>query len=104
MAKSQRQNISAIIYDRRGRVLSIGQNSYIKTHPLQAKHARKVGEPERVYLHAEIHALTRCPDISKAHRIFITRWDANGNSMLAAPCAICRSAIEAAGIKHITHT
>lgn len=104
MAKSQRQNISAIIYDRRGRVLSIGQNSYIKTHPLQAKHARKVGEPERVYLHAEIHALTRCADITKAHRMFISRWDSQGRPMLAAPCAICCSAIEAAGIKHITHT
>ena len=104
MASSQRQQISAVIYDRRGRVLSIGQNSYHKTHPLQAAHAKKVGEPEKIYLHAEMHAIVRCPDITRAHRILVSRWDRQGRAMLAAPCAICRSAIEAAGIRIVEHT
>ena len=43
MPKS-RQNITAVIYDKRGRVLSIGKNQYLKTHPLQAKHAHAVGQ------------------------------------------------------------
>lgn len=104
MAKSQRQQMSAIIYDRRGRVLSVGQNSYVKTHTLQALHSKKVGEPYKQYLHAEIHAIARCKDLSKAHRIFVSRWDKNGNPTLAAPCPICCSAIRAAGIKIVEHT
>jgi hypothetical protein len=32
---TKRQAITAIITDKKGRVLSIGQNSYSKTHPLQ---------------------------------------------------------------------
>lgn len=100
----QRQSITAVIFDKRGRVLSIGQNSYIKTHPLQAKHADKVGLPEKQFLHAEIHAITRCRELSKAHRILITRYDRRGNPVLAKPCPICQSAIQAAGIEIVEHT
>ena len=42
---ASKQDMTAIIYDRRGRVLSVGKNSYFKTHTLQAKHAAKVGTP-----------------------------------------------------------
>lgn len=101
---TQKQNITAVIYDRKGRVLSIGQNSYIKTHPLQAKHAQKAGLPEKNFLHAEVHAIVRCRDLTRAHKIVVTRWDKKGNTMLAKPCPVCMSAIHAAGIKHIEHT
>jgi tRNA(Arg) A34 adenosine deaminase TadA len=104
MGSKSRQQITAVIYDKRGRVLSVGQNSYIKTHPMQATHAQKVGEPEKIYLHAEIHAITRCPDLSRAYRILVSRWDRQGRPMLAAPCAVCKSAIDAAGIQFISHT
>lgn len=104
MSSSQRQQITAIIYDRKGRVLSVGQNSYVKTHPVQAAHAKKVGEPLKVFLHAEIHAITRCSDITKAHTIFVSRYDRHGTPALAAPCSVCMSAIRAAGIKLIKHT
>lgn len=104
MAKTKRQNLTAIIYDKRGRVLSIGQNSYIKTHPMQAKHALKAGLPDKQFLHAEVHAIIRCLDLSKAHRIFVSRFDSNGNPVLAKPCPVCMSAIKAAGIKEIVHT
>lgn len=101
---TQRQSISAVIYDRRGRVLSVGQNSYVKTHPLQAEHAKRVGLEEKVFLHAEIHAIVRCRDISRAHRILVSRWDKHGRPMLAKPCPVCQSAIEAAGIEIVEHT
>ena len=101
---SQPQSITAIIYDRKGRVLSIGQNSYIKTHPMQALHAAKVGEHHKVFLHAEIAAITRCSDLSKAHRILVTRYDSKGRPTLAAPCSICRSALATTNIKIIQHT
>lgn len=99
-----KQELSAIIYDRKGRVLSVGQNSYIKTHPLQAQHAEKVGLPEKKYLHAEVHAIVRCKDLSKAHRIFVSRWNKHGSPMNAKPCPVCMSAINAAGIEIVEYT
>jgi tRNA(Arg) A34 adenosine deaminase TadA len=96
--------LSAVIYDKRGRIISVGQNSYVKTHPLQAKHAVQVGLPDKQFLHAEIHAIVRCRDLSKAHRIFVSRWDSKGNPALAKPCPVCISAIESAGIEVIEHT
>lgn len=100
----RKQQITAIIYDRKGRVLSVGQNSYVKTHPLQAHYARRVGSPQKQFLHAEIHAIVRCRDLSRAHRIFVSRWDRHGNAVLAKPCEVCQSAISAAGIEVIGHT
>ena len=96
--------ITAVIYDKRGRVLSIGQNSYVKTHPLQAELSRKAGMAEKIYLHAEIHAIVRCRDLSRAHRIFISRWDKSGQPALAKPCPICQGALQEAGIKIVQHT
>lgn len=101
---SRQQTLTAVIYDRKGRVLSVGQNSYVKTHPLQAEHATKVGLPERIFLHAEIHAIVRCRNLEHAHRIFISRWNESGKSSLAKPCPICDSAIKAAGIKIVEYT
>lgn len=103
MAKT-RQDITAIIYDKKGNVLSIGKNSYIKSHPLQAHHAMLVGEPYKIFAHAEIAAIIRCKDLSKAHRILVSRVDGKGNLLLAKPCAICQSALSAANIKFVEHT
>lgn len=100
----KRFSVTAIIYDKRGRVLSVGQNSYVKTHPLQAEYARRAGEPYKVYLHAEIHAITRCPDLSKAHKIAVFRFDEEGSPADAEPCNICKSAIKGAGIKYVEFT
>jgi len=101
---SSLQDITAIIYDRRGKVLSIGKNSYVKTHPLQAKYALKAGLPEKQYLHAEISAIVKCRDLTKAHRIEVIRVGRDGSLLLAKPCPVCQSAIEASGIRHVQHT
>lgn len=99
--QKQRQNITAIIYDKRGRVLSIGKNSYLKTHTLQAYYAKRVGMPEKQFLHAEIDAIIRCRDLSKAHSMFVSRIGNKGTPLLAKPCKICEQAIRAAGIKEV---
>lgn len=101
---AQQQNITAIIYDKRGNVLSVGKNSYIKTHPLQKKHSLALGDDHKFFLHAEIHAITRCRDLTRAHRIVVTRVLADGSYGLAAPCKICQSALREAGIRNIEHT
>ena len=98
------QTITAVIYNKRGRVLAIGQNSYIKTHPVQARHAQAAGSPEKQYLHAEVAAIIRCRDLSKAHRIVVARFNRAGEPVLAKPCSICETAIRAAGIQIVEHT
>lgn len=100
----KRYNISAIIYDKKGRILSIGKNSYIKTHPRQAYYAEKVGLPRKIFLHAEIHAIVKCRNIEKAHKIVVLRFDSRGNPVNAKPCPVCESAIKETGIKIIEYT
>lgn len=101
----QRFDITAIIYDKKGNILSIGKNSYIKTHTLQAKYAERVGRPDKKFVHAEILAIARCRDLSKAHRIFISRYHKDGSPAPASPCPICIAAIkDMTNIKTIEHT
>lgn len=102
MAESQRQKITAIIYDRRGRVLSIGQNSFVKTHPTQAKFAAKVGQPYRQFLHAEIAALIKCS--GRPYKIKIERKNKAGEYRLAKPCPVCELAIKESGIKFVEYS
>lgn len=101
---SCKQNITAIIYDRKGRIISIGRNSYLKTHPLQAKCAKHVGTPDKIFLHAEIEALVKLRDWSKAAKILVTRYSQSGEPILAKPCKVCQHALSLAGITQIEHT
>jgi tRNA(Arg) A34 adenosine deaminase TadA len=97
-------SLTAIIKDKRGNILAIGKNSYTKTHPYQAKCAKEVGLPEKVYLHAEIAAILSCNDLSKAHSIHIYRQGKSGLWLNAKPCPICQSAIDKTPIKKVFHT
>lgn len=104
-ADMSKQDVTAIIYDKRGRVLSIGKNSYIKTHTLQARYAKMEGQEEKVFMHAEIHAIARCRNLAEAYRISVMRFDGSGNPALAKPCKICARAIkEHTSIKVVEHT
>lgn len=100
----KKYTLSAAVYDKRGRLLSRGENSYCKTHPLQGQLAIKANKPDAIYLHAEIQALVRLKDWTKAHKIVVQRFDVHGNPVNAKPCKICQMAIEHAGIKYIEHT
>ena len=100
----KRFSVSAVIFDKRGRVLSIGKNSYIKTHPLQAEYARRAGEPHKVYLHAEVDAIVKCSNLDRAEKIVVFRHTEDGSPASARPCKICQHAIKLAGIKNVEHT
>lgn len=104
----QQQNITAIIYDRKGRVLSVGKNSYTKTHPLMAKYARLAGEDYSAsgyaFIHAEVDAIIRCKNLEKAYRILVTRIRRDGSYGCAKPCLACQAAIKEAGIEVVEHT
>jgi deoxycytidylate deaminase len=99
-----RHNITAIIFDKRKRPISIGKNSYVKTHPLQAKSALAAGMPQCIYLHAEVAALVALKDWSRASSILVSRVRGDGSIGSAKPCALCIRLIKLAGIKHVNHT
>lgn len=97
-------NVTAFVYDRKGNLLSVGRNSYVKTHPLQAKAAKAVGQEQRIYLHAEIHALVQIKNWDDAYKIHVVRLGSKGVPRNAAPCEICNHVIKQTGIKRIEHT
>jgi len=67
-------------------------------------HAHKVGLPEKIFLHAEMDAIIRCRDLSRAHRILVTRITRKGKPGNAKPCPVCQSAIQEAGINQVEWT
>lgn len=102
---SKEFNITAIIYDKRGRILSIGKNSYVKTHPMQAKFSKKAKQDyHKVFLHAEVAAIVKCKDIDKAYKIVVTRFNSKGEPVNSCPCESCKLAIAYSGIKVVEHT
>lgn len=99
-----RYNLCAIITDKKNKIISVGCNSYKKSHPTQAYFAEKVGQDNRIFLHAELDALIKIPYGKKPYSIFVARVNKKGKSLLAKPCPICSLAIKDAGIKNIYYT
>lgn len=100
---SKRQAVTATAYDKSGRIISIGHNSYINTHPLQAKYARKSGNPDAIYIHAELDAIIRARG-RPIHRLFVSRHNNDGHHAMAKPCKACQLAIRDFSIKHVEWT
>lgn len=98
----KRFEITAFAYDKRGRLLSMGRNSYIKTHRLQAELAREAGRPEAIYIHAELDALLRAR--KQVHKLVVVRYNKDGSPGNAKPCEICQMAIKRFGVRHVEHT
>jgi deoxycytidylate deaminase len=97
--------IKASIFDKKGRLLSVGKNSYTKTHPIQAKYAKRAKLEHKIFLHAEMDAIIRLKDPDKAYKIIIERYDSEGRPVNAKPCAICQAAIKGmTKIQVIDHT
>lgn len=100
---SNKRNILATTFDKRGRVISKASNSYIKTHTLQASYASKVGTDYKIYLHAEVLAIIRAKG-RQIYKIRIERYTKDNLPALAKPCPICELAIKEAGIKFVEYT
>lgn len=100
---NKKQNYVAIIKDKRGRVLSVGKNSYTKTHPLMFSYSRKIeGQyTYKVFLHAEIDAIIRCTNLEKAFKIEVYRINKRNEYSFSRPCKICLSAIQDTNIQVI---
>ena len=91
----KRYHIIARCFDKHGQQISIGFNNYNKTHPMQKFFAEKVGQPNKIYLHAEIQALLRAQAVGTpiAHMI-VERYNQHGLMEDAKPCIICLTAIK----------
>lgn len=97
-----KQRVYALCLDKRGRVVSEGANSYIKTHPMQAEYAEKAGKPDKAFLHAEMLALVRAYRMGvDVHTIVVGRVGASGEALPSLPCEICQLALTEAGIENI---
>lgn len=97
----KRFEITAFAYDKRGRLLSIGRNSYVKTHSLQAKFAKQAGRPQAIYVHAEMHAIAASR--KQIHTLEVFRYNSKGERVTAKPCSICELAIKEFGIKKVVY-
>ena len=94
--------MACVVTNKRDRVISVGINSYTKSHPKQLFYAHKSGNNDKIYLHAEISALIRCRE--KPWAIYIARVNRSGKPKLAKPCRGCEIAIRDANIKRIMYT
>ncbi len=98
----KRFQITALAYDKRGKLLSVGRNSYVKTHPLAGYYGKKSGRPDAIYLHAELDALIRAR--GDVHKVVVMRYNAAGKPVNSKPCAGCQLALKDWGVKHVVHT
>lgn len=99
---ARKYEITAIAYNKRGRVVAIGHNSYSKTHPAQAKFGKQSGKPNAIFLHAELAALLRAKE--QVHRLEVFRYDNEGKPVNSKPCPSCQLAIKEYGVKKVIHT
>jgi deoxycytidylate deaminase len=97
--------LTAIIRDKRGLILSIGTNSYIKTHTAMYRLEKELGvsNPKKNFLHAEIDAIVRCRHLDKAYYIEIYRVGKSGKYLCSKPCKICMSGISKTPIRIIKY-
>lgn len=99
-SRTEKQRVCAIA-TYKGIITGIGLNSYVKTHPEQARLAAKVGHASKQFLHAEVAALLKATKVDALH---VFRLGKNGEWLNATPCAICSLAIKERAIKRVTHT
>lgn len=92
-----KHKVAAACLSKKGRILSLGTNSYVKTHPRQAELCNLVGLAKKHFLHAEIAAIVKAREVP--YKIVVIRVNNKGELRMAKPCLICQEAIKQAGIK-----
>jgi deoxycytidylate deaminase len=86
---------------KKNKIISVGMNSYVKTHPKQAYFAKLAGQDKRQFLHAEVDALIRGAD---ADTLIVLRFSKKGELRNAKPCPVCMEAIKASKVKCVIHS
>jgi len=98
IGSNKNYRVGAVIFDKRGRVISSACNSY-KTHPFVLKYSNYP------FLHAETHAII-AGGLDNVHNcdIMITRVLLNGQPSMAKPCPSCQRALKDCGIRDVYYT
>lgn len=102
--KRARYNVTAIIRNKKGYVLSVGKNSYKKSHPImdkitKHKHTSKI----QTFIHAEVDAIVKCRNIKDAYSIEVFNYTERGNPAMSKPCPLCMSLINRTPIQVIKY-
>ena len=87
----------AMFADKRYNVLSVAGNTYVKTHPQQARWADRRGVPHKQCLHAEIRAAIMLAKSGKAEKVkylYIAAVSEAGNVLCAKPCGVCQMMLD----------
>ena len=87
----------AVFTDKRKNTLSVAGNMYTRTHPQQARLAKKRGSLDKQWLHAEIRAaimLTKSGKAGKAKYLYIAAVSDAGNVLCAKPCVVCQMMLD----------
>lgn len=85
LSKFKQFRVGAVVVDRKGYVQSVACNT-TKTHPTQARYAKRAGQEHRVHLHAEILALIKA---EQPYKIYVARLGRKNQILPAKPCPIC---------------
>lgn len=100
----RRYEIIATTFDKKGRVIASGVNSYSKTHPLMKYFSEIAGESEhKASIHAELNACLKSGD-KEIDSILVQRFDLQGKPKLAKPCRTCQVMLKAMGVKTVRYT
>ena len=104
MSLRKKFHLICTAFDRKGKVLSHGENQYNKSHPLAKHFSVKAGESDKKHcLHAELSAILRAGD-KQIDSLFVQRFASDGTYALAKPCKSCQAAIKAFGIRLVRYT
>jgi tRNA(Arg) A34 adenosine deaminase TadA len=96
-----RHKIGAVLL-KKSKVIATAVNLETKSHPWQAKLAKRVGLCEKIFLHAEISALIKAKE--DVDTIIVARVNKQNKLRMAKPCPICSLALEQAGVSNIYYT
>jgi len=96
-----KKQVGAVLLSK-GKVISTACNLEDKTHPVQARWARKAGLDPKQYLHAEIAALVRCR--RPVDSIVVARVNSEGKLRNSRPCCLCQLGLRDAGIKQMFYS
>jgi tRNA(Arg) A34 adenosine deaminase TadA len=101
---SHKYQVGAAVYDKHGKLIASGWNK-TKSHPYQSILAKRVNQPSKIYLHAEVAAILAAIKTRRIpHTIIVTRVTRQNTLSMAKPCEICQLAIKEAGIKQVIYT
>lgn len=104
MSTRKKFHLTCTAFDRKGKILSHGENQYNKSHPLAKHFSVKAGESELKHcIHAELSAILRAGD-KQIDSLFVQRFASDGTYALAMPCKSCQAAIKAYGIRLVRFT